>query len=678
MAPKKGRSVQLAMEEATSEEVRRADSQEPLRDATSSGAGASPVDMAVIWVKKAAKGSTQWTDIGTKRQLSHYKFRKRLKPLTVLIKFLYLGLAFVEVPSWCLVKDYCLEKDGIYSWKILQLPFQVSNGIDIFCLLYLAHHFGNRHRSLGFASKTKCWHLARCFLVVLALVDCAVAIFNRVGIVPGAFRVCRVCRPLILMCATKFLRRTLNRLWLAFVDFWTVLASLALCVIFFVWLGIVIFARTKDHEGENHFDEWSQSAASLWILFTTANFPDVMVDSYTNVRMSFFFFFFYLVISLYLLNNILLAAVYDAYKDQLRNQLQTFYRKQSYSIDRAFQLLADHSAPPGLNTRHARAGPNELAERDPELVHVLSDPQIYIPLRPLPEASSTTWGRRLRFLFQKGIAWRHRRLPWWMVVDFVVFLEIALAFGQTCIFVSPVGGKFNDQPLAPRSIWFRLLSLTTGFVFVNMILQIVTFGLDRFWNRRRLRHRFDLLSISALCGLEIASCCFSSPPDYLLRTLLVLHISRGICLTEHVPPLRYLAAMVAHLVPVYSQLGLLLFLVYYIFATVGVQLFGGLIDVHNPNLDHTGFAEAQYWPLNFNDFLSALVTLFCLMVVNNWYVVADGFMAVTSNYSAIFFVCFFVSVNLVVLNILMTLILESLLDVKRWETGTQEAEPLPK
>lgn len=51
-----------------------------------------------------------------------------------------------------------------------------------------------------------------------------------------------------------------------------------------------------------------------------------------------------------------------------RNQLQTFYRKQSYSIDRAFQLLADHSAPPGLNTRHARAGPNELAERDPELV----------------------------------------------------------------------------------------------------------------------------------------------------------------------------------------------------------------------------------------------------------------------------------------------------------------------
>lgn len=53
--------------------------------------------------------------------------------------------------------------------------------------------------------------------------------------------------------------------------------SQALCVLFFVWLGLVIFARSK--EGQDHFDVWSRSLASLWILFTTANFPDVMIDS---------------------------------------------------------------------------------------------------------------------------------------------------------------------------------------------------------------------------------------------------------------------------------------------------------------------------------------------------------------------------------------------------------------
>ena len=51
-------------------------------------------------------------------------------------------------------------------------------------------------------------------------------------------------------------------------------------------------------------------------------------------------------------------------------------------------------------------------------------------------------------------------------------------------------------------------------------MRIVTFGAERYWNRRRLRHRFDVLSISALCAMEIAVCCFHSPPDYLLRTVL--------------------------------------------------------------------------------------------------------------------------------------------------------------
>lgn len=293
------------------------------------------------------------------------------------------------------------------------------------------------------------------------------------------------------------------------------------------------------------------------------------------------------------------------------------------------------------------------------VVHVLSDPQVYIPLRPIPEVGSTGWGRHLRKIFKEGLPLCGRRLPWWVLIDLVVLLEIALAFLQTCVFVSPLGGKFNDQPLLPGSVWFRLLTCTTVIFFLDTSLRIVTFGAERYWNRRRLRHRFDVLSISALCAMEIAVCCFHSPPDYLLRTVLALHISRGLFLTQHIQPLRYLAALVAHLVPVYHQLGFLLFLVYYVFATIGVQIFGGQIYEGNPKLDGSAFAEGAYWSLNFNDFPSGLVTLFCLMVVNNWFVVADGFLRVTNKSASIFFVSFFVITNLVVLNILMTLILES-------------------
>ena len=93
-------------------------SQEPLRAAASSRGwtpwrwswtswttrSASQIDMAVIWVTKASKGSTQWTDDGTQRQLSHYRFRKKMKPLTVLIKTIYLGGlgGFTNLGRWAM------------------------------------------------------------------------------------------------------------------------------------------------------------------------------------------------------------------------------------------------------------------------------------------------------------------------------------------------------------------------------------------------------------------------------------------------------------------------------------------------------------------------------------------------------------------------------------------------
>lgn len=51
-------------------------------------------------------------------------------------------------------------------------------------------------------------------------------------------------------------------------------------------------------------------------------------------------------------------------------------------------------------------------------------------------------------------------------------------------------------------------------------LHIVIFGIERYWNRRRLRHCFDVLSIFALFAAEIVAFFLHSAPDYLLRTVL--------------------------------------------------------------------------------------------------------------------------------------------------------------
>ncbi|CAE8655861.1 unnamed protein product [Polarella glacialis] len=658
---------------------------------------ASAVELAVIWVRKATKGSTQWVDSCPKSQLVQYQCRKRLKPLMVFVKYGYLALALFEEPSWCLGSVSCVM-EGLYSWHLPVLPFFVSNTLETLCLLVFAHRWWIRRRSMGAGGVHGLWHLSAILLVLIALPDCIVSVFNVSGIVPGSFRLCRLCRPLIFLCFTKSVRSTVDRLLLASRYFWSIIAALALCVMFFVWIGIIAFTNTD--EGGSQFESWFDAIASLWILFTTANYPDVMIPAYNQSRGSFVFFFVYLVISHYLLNNILLAAVYDAYKDQMKATMQKVYQNRRTSVDKAFALLSEdlgegeeepyvtlekwgnffsahcdsmlrgasaevkaYNAEQGLQAFRAldADGSNALDSDEFHLVvGVMADPQVYVPRRPLPEVARTGWGKRLARLFSKGIKVRGHQIRWDALVDVVILIEVLLTFAQTVVFVS---GGFRDEPLLPGQVWFRLLSGTTVFFALEVSLKMCVLGPERFWNRQPVQHRFDLCSVSCLVAIELTCLFASPPPDLLVRGLVLAHVARTVRLAQHVRPFSFLATLVVRLLPVYQQQGLLLFLVYYIFTTLGEQLFGGLIKEGDPKLKGSGFDDGMYWSLNFNDFPSGFVTLFVLMVVNNWQVVSDGFMRVTSKWAASFFVSFFVVANLVVLNILMALILDSSAEV---------------
>ena len=66
--------------------------------------------------------------------------------------------------------------------------------------------------------------------------------------------------------------------------------------------------------------------------------------------------------------------------------------------------------------------------------------------------------------------------------------------------------------------------------------------------------------------------------------------------------------------------------------------------------------------MNFNDVESAFVTLFCILVVNNWFVVVDGFAAVASrDVARVYFLSFYVIGVLLFLNIVVAFILDAFL-----------------
>lgn len=657
---------------------------------------ADDVELAVIWVEKARRGSTRWVDRCSKAQIRAYRLRKWLKPAGTATKGMLLSIALFELPSWC-IQDAtpCAEELG-GDWYVGGLPIvshTVSNTFEILCLLLLLLRSGLRRVSLGDAHTFHAWHLFGALLLSCALIDCMVGAFNLVGVFPTTFRLNRLCRPLICLAYTKQLRIATSKVVRSIPKFLDVLVSLALCVGFFVWVGIVLFAHSR--EGDERFENWSHSFASLWILFTTANFPDVMVLSYNDHRASVIFFFVYLVISLYLLKNILMAAVYDAYKAHLKISLRSFYERRETAIDHAFALLVADS---GVITMerwaaffsavcgHRKVGSSRShkdesfnrwrsefifqalqldcshgisADEFRFVMEVVLDGRVYIPRGCKPEVSRRPWAKTLHALFSQGVVLFGRTISWDTFVDFMILVETMVAFGQTVVFVSPAaGGEFCDDPLEPGHFFYAISLSFTCIYVLDVSAKICVFGCERFWYHNPFRHRFDLIVVYSRFAAEVAFLVYR-PSDTVIRFLVLVRIARSLRLISHVRPLQYIATLMMRLVPTYKQLGLLLLIVFYIYTTVGVQAFGGVINKNSSALDGSDFAANDYFALNFNDFLSGMVTLFVLMVVNNWYVIADGYLRATgTQWAAVFFVAFFVTTNLVILNILIALILD--------------------
>ena len=117
-----------------------------------------------------------------------------------------------------------------------------------------------------------------------------------------------------------------------------------------------------------------------------------------------------------------------------------------------------------------------------------------------------------------------------------------------------------------------------------------------------------------------------------------------------------------------------LMIIYYIFALIGMFLFGGMVK---KNLDYP-FVEGPYTVpsvfhlCNFNDFISSMVTLFTLMVVNNWMIQVAQFTYITSdiyNKTAVqfYFIAFYYFSVIIGINLVVAYVLDMYASTERLE-----------
>uniref|UniRef100_A0A8D0AMT8 Two pore segment channel 1 n=1 Tax=Sander lucioperca TaxID=283035 RepID=A0A8D0AMT8_SANLU len=227
----------------------------------------------------------------------------------------------------------------------LRLDVYVHATLELLALVIVAFELCMKLRWLGFHTfiRHKRTMVKMCVLL-LQFVEAIVVLIRQTS----HMRVTRALRPIFLVdcryCGA--VRRNLRQIFQSLPPFIDIL----LLLLFFM----VIFAIFPDFSpflSPQYFSTLENSLVSLFVLLTTANFPDVMMPSYSKNRWSCVFFIVYLSIELYFIMNLLLAVVFDTFNDVEKMKFKSLLLHKRSAIDHAFQLLVSRQRPMGVSLK---------------------------------------------------------------------------------------------------------------------------------------------------------------------------------------------------------------------------------------------------------------------------------------------------------------------------------------
>eukprot|EP00003_Mantamonas_plastica_P018667 TRINITY_DN3048_c0_g1_i2.p1 TRINITY_DN3048_c0_g1~~TRINITY_DN3048_c0_g1_i2.p1 ORF type:complete len:331 (-),score=95.17 TRINITY_DN3048_c0_g1_i2:20-967(-) len=194
----------------------------------------------------------------------------------------------------------------------------------VFFLLYLAEVFAS-YKFMGWEKiKRNRWQMFKLVVIMVSLLE---IIFEQQPDEPVSVR--RLIRPYFLIAHSRRVKNIMSSMVKALPRVLDVMVLGSFVMILYAIFGVVMFRGLGSEEGQDdYFKDLNTSFISLFVLMTTANYPDVMMPAYRASHFNVFFFMTYLMIILYFLMNLLVAVIYNNYSDN--SKLQTLqYRAVS-------------------------------------------------------------------------------------------------------------------------------------------------------------------------------------------------------------------------------------------------------------------------------------------------------------------------------------------------------------
>uniref|UniRef100_A0A2K6DZI2 Two pore channel protein 2 n=1 Tax=Macaca nemestrina TaxID=9545 RepID=A0A2K6DZI2_MACNE len=572
--------------------------------------------------------------------------------------FLILFLAFIETPS-----SLTSTADVRYRSAPWEPPCGLTESVEVLCLLVFAADLSVKGYLFGWAHFQKnLWLLGYLVVLVVSLVDWTVSLSL---VCHEPLRVRRLLRPFFLLQNSSMMKKTLKCIHWSLPEMASVGLLLAIHLCLFTMFGMLLFAGGKQDDGQDrerrtYFQNLPESLTSLLVLLTTANNPDVMIPAYSKNRAYAIFFIVFTVIGSLFLMNLLTAIIYSQFRGYLMKSLQTSLFRRRLGTRAAFEVLSSTVGEGGAFSQAVGVKPQNLLQ-------VLQKVQLDSSHKQAMMEKVRSYGsvplsadefQKLFNELDRSVVKEHPprpeyQSPFLQSAQFVFghyyfdYLGNLIALANLvsiCVFL-----VLDADVLPVERDDFVLGILNCVFIvyyLLEMLLKVFALGLRGYLSYPS--NVFDGLFTIVLLVLEISTLAvYRLPrpgwrPEMLgllslwdmTRMLNMLIVFRFLRIIPSMKPMAVVASTVVGLVQNMRAFGGILVVVYYEFAVVGISLFRGVVVAPpgnsslasaNGSAPCGSFEQLEYWANNFDDFAAALVTLWNLMVVNNWQVLLDAY-----------------------------------------------------
>nr|XP_054519608.1 two pore channel protein 1 isoform X2 [Pan troglodytes] len=572
----------------------------------------------------------------------------------------------------------------------LRLGIYVHTTLELFALMVVVFELCMKLRWLGLHTFIRHKRtMVKTSVLVVQFVEAIVVLVRQMSHV----RVTRALRCIFLVDCRYCggVRRNLRQIFQSLPPFMDILLLLLFFMIIFAILGFYLFSPNPS---DPYFSTLENSIVSLFVLLTTANFPDVMMPSYSRNPWSCVFFIVYLSIELYFIMNLLLAVVFDTFNDIEKRKFKSLLLHKRTAIQHAYRLLISQRRPAGISYRQfeglMRFYKPRMSARERYLTFKALN-QNNTPLLSLKDFYDIYEVAALKWKAKKNREHWFDELPRTALLifkginilvkskAFQYFMYLVVAVNGVWILVETFmlkGGNFFSKHVP----WSYLVFLT--IYGVELFLKVAGLGpveyLSSGWNL------FDF-SVTVFAFLGLLALALNMEPFYFIVVLRPLQLLRLFKLKERY---RNVLDTMFELLPRMASLGLTLLIFYYSFAIVGMEFFCGIVFPNCCNTstvadayrwrnhtvgNRTVVEEGYYYLNNFDNILNSFVTLFELTVVNNWYIIMEGVTSQTSHWSRLYFMTFYI-VTMVVMTIIVAFILEAFVFRMNYSRKNQDSE----